>query len=117
MLSIWNFLVEKYYQRQRKKQSTGRLTNSALKHIQSEEAESSRYKLINFVQRIAHVSKPSGAVHVVNLQEMSCTCLESQDQKLPCRHIMAVCVGVDKIIRIVLSSVGSMSPYIHEVLS
>ena len=26
-------------------------------------------------------------------------------------------VGVDKIIRIVLSSVGPMSPYIHEVLS
>ena len=26
-------------------------------------------------------------------------------------------VGVDKIIRIVLSSVGPMSPYIHEILS
>ena len=28
-----------------------------------------------------------------------------------------ITVGVDKIIRIVISSVGPMSPYIHEVLS
>ena len=27
----------------------------------------------------------------MNLQEMSCTCLEFQDRKLPCRHIIAVC--------------------------
>ena len=31
MLSIWNNLGKKYYQRQRKKQPTGRLTNSAWK--------------------------------------------------------------------------------------
>ena len=30
---------------------------------------------------------------------------------------LANTVGVDKIIRIILSSVGPMSPYIHEVLS
>lgn len=70
----------------KKKQSTGRLTNSAWKHIQSEEAESS-----NFAQGIAHVSTPSGTAHVVKLQEMSCTCLEFQDWKLPCCHIIAVC--------------------------
>lgn len=90
MLSIWNSLGEKYYQCQEKKQSTGRLTNSAWKYIQSKEAESSQYKLINFAQGIAHVSTPSGASHVVNFQEMSCTCLEFQHRKLPCRHVMAV---------------------------
>lgn len=66
MLSIWNFLGEKYFQRQQKRQSTERLTNSTWKHIQSEEAKSSQYKLINFTQVIAHVSTPSGAAHVVN---------------------------------------------------
>lgn len=91
MLSIWNTLGEKCYQRQRKTQPTGRLTNSAWKHIKSEEAESSRYKLINSTQGIAHVSTPSGAAHIVNFLERTCTCLEFQDRKLPCRHAMAVC--------------------------
>ena len=41
LLSIWNSLGEKYYQRRQKKQSVERLTNSAWKHIQSKKAESS----------------------------------------------------------------------------
>lgn len=91
MLSIWNNLGKKYYQRQRKKQPTGRLTNSAWKYIRLEEMEASRYKLISFSEGIAHVSTPSGAAHLVNLHEGTCTCLEFQNCQLPCRHAMAVC--------------------------
>lgn len=91
MLSIWNNLGEKYYQRQRKKQPTGRLTNSAWKYIRSEEMEASRYKLISFPEGIAHVLTLSGAAHIVNLSKGTCTCLGFQDRHLPCRHAMAVC--------------------------
>lgn len=91
MLSIWNNLGEKYYERQRTRQPTSRLTNSAWKHIRSEEMEASCYKLISFSEGIAHVSTPSGATYLVNLHEETCTCLEFQDRHLPCRHTMAVC--------------------------
>lgn len=91
MLSIWNNLGEKYYERQRKRQPTSPLTNSPWKYICSEEMEASRYKLISFSEGIAHVSTPSGAAHLVNLHEGTCTCLEFQDRHLPCCHAMAVC--------------------------
>ena len=91
MLSIWNNLGEKYYECQRKRQPTSRLTNSAWKHICSEEMEASHYKLLSFSEEIAHVSTLSGVAHLVNLHEGTCTCLEFQDRHLPCRHAMAVC--------------------------
>lgn len=91
MLLIWNNLGKKYYQRKRKNQPTGRITNSAWKYICSEEIEASRYKLINFSEEKAHVSTPSGAAHLINLQEGTCTCLKFQDCHLPYRHAMAVC--------------------------
>lgn len=53
--------------------------------------EASCYKLISFSKRIAHVSTPRGAAHLVNLHEGTCPCLEFQDCHLPCRHAMAVC--------------------------
>ena len=81
----------KYYQRQRKNQPTGRLTNSAWKYIRSEEMEASHYKLVSFSKGKAHVSTPSGTAHLVNLQESTCTCLKFQDRHLPCRHAMAFC--------------------------
>ena len=49
------------------------------------------HKLISFSKRIAHVSTPSGAAHLVNLHESTCICLEFQDRYLPCCHAMAVC--------------------------
>ncbi len=48
-------------------------------------------KLISFSKGIAHVSTPSGAPHLVNLHESTCTCLKFQARHLPCRHAMAFC--------------------------
>ena len=53
--------------------------------------EALRYKLISFSEGKAHVSTPSGAAHLVNLQEGTCICLEFQDRHLLCHHAMAVC--------------------------
>lgn len=53
--------------------------------------EASRYKFISFSEKIRHVSTPNRAVHIVNLSEGTCTCLEFQDRHLLYRHAMAVC--------------------------
>ena len=53
--------------------------------------EASHYKLISFSERRAHVSTPSGAAHIVNHSEGTCTFLGFQDHHLFCRHEMAVC--------------------------
>ncbi len=53
--------------------------------------EAFRYKLISFSEGIAHVLRPSGATHLVNLHEGTCKCLEFQDRHLPCCYTMAVC--------------------------
>ena len=84
-------MEEKYYQRQRKKQPTEQLTNSAWKYIRSEEMEVSRYKLISFSEGRAHVSTLSEVAHIVNLSKDTCTCLGFQDRHLLYYHAMAMC--------------------------
>ena len=57
-----------------------------MKHLGDEAKEAGKHTAVTSSREVLMIQAFNGASHIVNLAERTCTCLEFQDKKLPCRH-------------------------------
>ena len=88
---IWNYVMNQFFDRRGKRFRNNRLTDLATNWLEEEKQASARYRVRSSTFKRAVVEAPSGGQHIVNMDEHTCTCLEFQDNKLPCKHAIAVC--------------------------
>ena len=125
LLSIWEYVMNLMYQRQRKKHSTERLTDSAWKYIQEVQEKGRRDTVSSSTQNIAltrpfdrfTVSAPQGISHIVNVTQVRHIMSECSDPRhktrtssTQVRHIMLTATYVPTHCSAFISSNTSATP-------
>lgn len=88
---IWNHVMNLFFERRGKTFKNNRLTDLATNWLEKEKGASATYRVLSSTMQRAVVEAPSGGQHIVEMDARTCTCLEFQDRKLPCKHAIAVC--------------------------
>ena len=89
---IWQIMMAKFYEREHRRQKTTRLTNYAYDYLALQETESRQFYAVPSDGIKAMVISAQNTYHyIVDLDKKTCTCLEFQDQNLPCKHACTAC--------------------------
>ena len=91
---IWHGIMKQFYDRREKKHFTEKYTRFYNKYWEIER-ESSGHYLVQPQSRstgaaLVKRGESSHGGRLVNLDQRTCTCLEWQDRRFPCRHAIAV---------------------------
>lgn len=87
---LWTTMMVKFYERYHRQQKTSRLTDYAYKFLHGQGTIGRNYIPSDDDQGMV-ISGKDGHHRIVNLALKTCTCLEFQDQGIPCRHACAMC--------------------------
>ena len=88
---IWNHVMNMFFERRIKTFKNNRFTDLATTWLEKEAQASATYRVFSSTMQRAVVEAPSGGQHIVDMEARTCSCLEFQDRRLPCKHAIAVC--------------------------
>ena len=91
LTSIWQWMMNYFYQRFKAQHKTPRITDEAIAYMDTQLIVPRRYHAFSSAPEEGIVTTSTGSQRRVHLAQRICSCGEFQDRKLPCRHALHLC--------------------------
>ena len=92
-INIWSTIMTQMSERRTRvhTRAGGRFTDFAKAYLDDQTSLAGTYDCQASNADSAMVTTPKGVQYIVDMSARTCTCLEFQERRIPCRHAIAVC--------------------------